>query len=82
MVSMRLKRFGSKAHPYYRIVVTDSRSSRESATIDEVGQFRPCEKENQVVLHQEKIQDWIKKGAVPSDTVKRILNKNGIQIVR
>ena len=82
MVSMRLKRFGSKAHPYYRIVVVDKRQARESDTIDEVGQFRPCEKENQVVLDKDKIQEWMKKGVVPSDTVKRILNKNGIQIIR
>lgn len=82
MVSMRLKRLGSKERPYYRIVVMDSRVSRSSEAIDEIGQYRPVEKENQVILDKEKIAEWLKKGAQPSATVRRLLNKNGINVER
>ena len=82
MVSMRMKRLGSKARPYYRIVVVDKKAARESATIEEVGSYRPVEKENQLTLDRERIENWIKKGAELSATVKRLLNKNGIHVVR
>ena len=82
MVSMRLKRLGSKERPYYRIVVMDSRLSRSSRTIDELGQYRPVEKDNQLALDKEKIEEWLKKGAQPSPTVKKLLNKSGINVVR
>ena len=82
MVSMRLKRFGSKRDPYYRLVVIDKKESRQSSTIEELGQYRPCLKENQIVLKEDRIKDWLQKGAVPSDTVKKLLNKNGITISR
>ena len=81
--SMRLKRFGSKKRPDYRIVVMDSRSATKSRTLDEVGQYHPiADKDKQVVLNVEKIKDWIAKGVQPSDTVKHLLNSNGITISR
>ena len=81
--SMRLKRFGSKKRPDYRIVVMDSRATPTSRTLDEVGQYHPLSnKENQVVLDVEKINSWIAKGAQPSDTVRQLLNRNGITITR
>ncbi|AEV28354.1 ribosomal protein S16 [Sphaerochaeta pleomorpha str. Grapes] len=81
--SMRLKRFGSKKRPDYRIVVMDSRSATNSRTIEEVGQYHPiAEKDKQVVLNVEKIKDWLAKGAQPSDTVKHLLNSNGVTITR
>lgn len=81
--SMRLKRFGSKKRPDYRIVVMDSRAATSSRTLDEVGQYHPLSnKENQVVLDVEKINSWIAKGAQPSDTVRQLLNRNGITITR
>ncbi|HKM05406.1 MAG TPA: 30S ribosomal protein S16 [Sphaerochaeta sp.] len=80
---MRLKRFGSKKRPDYRIVVMDSRAATSSRTLDEVGQYHPLSnKENQVVLDVEKINSWIAKGAQPSDTVRQLLNRNGITITR
>ncbi len=81
--SMRLKRFGSKKRPDYRIVVMDSRATPTSRTLDEVGQYHPLSnKEDQVVLDVEKIKSWIAKGAQPSDTVRQLLNRNGITITR
>ena len=82
MVSMRLMRLGSKERPYYRIVVVDKRAPRESKTIEDVGYYKPVESKDQVLIEKERVEYWIKKGAVPTDTVKRLLNKNGIQIIR
>lgn len=79
---MRLKRFGSKKRPYYRIVVMDSRKPRDGRTLDEVGLYHPIEKEEQVRLDEDKIKSWLLKGAQPSATVKKILNNNHITIER
>ena len=79
MVSIRLKRFGAKKRPYYRIVVMDSRTARGSETIDELGTYHPVEaQDRQVTLDADKVKSWIEKGAQPSATVKKILNKQGI----
>ncbi len=80
-VKIRLKRVGAKKRPYYRIVVMDSRTPRDGRAIEEVGYFHPIEAEDkQVVLKEERIKDWFKKGARPTDTVKRLLNKKGITL--
>ena len=80
-VRIRLKRFGAKARPFYRIVVMDSRSARESKTIDELGYYHPIETEDkQLLINETKVRDWLSKGALPSDTVKSLLNKKGIQL--
>lgn len=74
-VRIRLKRFGTKRKPYYRIVVMDSRSPRDGKTIEEVGFYHPIEiKEKQVSVKEERIRDWLSKGALPSDTVRKLLN--------
>ncbi len=80
-VKIRLKRFGTKKRPYYRIVVIDSRAPRDGKTIEEVGFYHPIEVENkQIKIEEERIRTWLNKGAKPSDTVKRLLNKQNFQI--
>jgi len=80
-VRIRLKRFGAKARPFYRIVVMDSRSARDSKTIDELGYYHPIETEDkQIQINETKVREWLSKGALPSDTVKSLLNKKGIQL--
>ncbi len=80
-VRIRLKRFGAKARPYYRIVVMDSRSARDSKTIDEIGYYHPIETEDkQISINEAKVREWLAKGAQPSDTVRSLLNKKGIQL--
>jgi len=80
-VRIRLKRFGAKARPYYRIVVMDSRSARDSKTVDEIGFFHPIEDvDKQLSINEEKAREWLSKGALPSDTVRSLLNKKGIQL--
>ena len=80
--TMRLKRFGTKKRPYYRVVVQDNGLATSSKTIDEVGTYRPVEAENQLTLNEEKVKEWLGKGVVVSDTVKNLLNSQGIQINR
>ncbi len=78
---IRLKRFGTKKRPYYRIVVMDSRTARDGRTIEEVGFYHPIEiEEKQLNLKEDRIKDWLEKGARPTDTVKKLLNKNNIFI--
>lgn len=75
-VSIRLKRFGAKKRPYYRIVVTNSTAPRDGKTIEEVGFYHPVEKDNQVSFQADRIKEWVAKGAQVSATVKSLLNKN------
>ena len=80
MVKIRLKKFGAKKRPCYRIVVQDSRKPRDGVTIEEIGTYQPVtQKEgNQVTVNMERAKYWIGVGAQPTETVKRILSKNGL----
>lgn len=80
-VKIRLKRFGAKKRPYYRIVVMDSRTARDGRAIEEVGFYHPVElEEKQIVLKEDKIREWLDKGAQPSDTVRKLLNKKNFYL--
>lgn len=80
-VKIRLKKFGAKKRPYYRIVVMDSRLAREGATLEEIGVYHPIESEDkQVVIDEAKARAWLAKGALPSDTVRGLLNKKNIRL--
>lgn len=82
-VKIRLKRFGTRMRPFYRIVVMDSRVPRDGVCLDEIGLYHPIEKEEkQIVLDETKVKEWLSKGAQPTDTVRGLLNKKGIQIKR
>ncbi|EPF28432.1 30S ribosomal protein S16 [Treponema medium] len=75
-VKIRLKKFGSKKRPYYRIVVQDVREPRDGKTIDEVGIYHPIEAEDQqIAFDADKVRGWLNKGAQPTDTVRHLLNK-------
>ena len=77
-VKLRLKRMGSKKRPFYRIVAADSRSPRDGRFIETVGTYHPIYENNNITLDEEKILKWLKNGALPTDTVKNILTKNGV----
>jgi small subunit ribosomal protein S16 len=78
---IRLKRFGTKKRPYYRIVVMDQRAPRDGKTIEELGYYHPIEAEDQQIrLEEDKVRAWLKNGASVSDTVRRILNKKSISL--
>jgi small subunit ribosomal protein S16 len=75
-VKIRLKRVGTKRRPYYRIVVMDSRAPRDGKTIEEVGFYHPIEiEEKQLSVKEDRVKEWLSKGARPTDTVRRLLNK-------
>ncbi len=79
MVVIRMKRIGTKKRPYYRVVVSDSRKPRDGQAIEELGYYRPVEAgPNQFVVKEDRIREWVSKGAQPSDTVRRLLNNNKI----
>ncbi len=77
-VRIRLKRMGAKKKPFYRIVVADSRSPRDGRFIEEIGFYNPTTKPTTFEVDAEKVKQWISKGAKPSDTVKALLDKAGL----
>jgi small subunit ribosomal protein S16 len=78
---IRLKKFGTKKRPYYRIVVMDSRAPRDGKTIDELGYYHPIEAEDkQIVFDASKVKTWIQNGATVTDTVRGILNKKDFSL--
>ena len=72
-VKSRLARHGAKKRPYYRIVVADARCPRDGKFIEEVGRYNPCANPAMVKFDLEKVDQWIKNGAQPTDTVARLL---------
>ena len=77
-LKIRLARGGAKKRPFYSIVVADSRSPRDGRFIEKVGTYNPILKAddpNRVLLKLERIQDWMKKGALPTDRVARFLGQ-------
>ena len=77
-VKIRLKRMGAKKKPFYRIVVADSRCPRDGKSIEEIGYYNPLVEEKTVKVDSEKVQQWIKNGAKPTDTVDRLFKNNGV----
>ena len=77
-VKLRLKRMGSKARPFYRIVAADSRSPRDGKFIETVGTYNPIPSEKQVTIDEEKVMKWLGNGAKPTDTVRNLLSENGV----
>ena len=77
-VKIRLNRVGAKNQPYYRVVVTDSKSARGSRYIEIIGQYNPLAEKDKLDVDKNKILDWIKKGAKPTFTVRKLLGKVGI----
>jgi len=79
--TIRLKRFGTKKRPYYRIVVIDKQAPRDGKTIEEIGYYHPIEAENkQIVFDADKAKAWINKGAEVSDTVRKLFNKKNVTL--
>ncbi len=80
-VKIRLKRMGSKKRPFYRIVVTDSRKPRDGRTIEEIGIYHPLEEDaKRFRVKEDKVRNWLDKGARPTPTVKRLLNQASIRV--
>jgi small subunit ribosomal protein S16 len=81
MLKIRLARGGAKKRPYYSIVVADSHSARDGRFIEKVGTFNPLlakDHPERFTLKIERIEDWLKKGAQPTDRVARFLSTQGL----
>jgi small subunit ribosomal protein S16 len=72
-VKIRLARAGAKKKPFYRVVVTDSRSPRDGRFIEIVGRYDPRAEPTLIELRLERIEDWVSKGATPSETVQKLI---------
>ena len=78
MVKVRLQRVGAKKRPYYRIVIATSTAKRDGRFIEIVGTYDPLQKPSKVTVKEDRIRYWISQGARPTETVNRILKKEGI----
>jgi small subunit ribosomal protein S16 len=79
--SIRLKRFGTKKRPYYRIVVIDTMAPRDGKTLEELGYYHPIEVEDkQIVFDEERVRSWLNKGVKVSSTVRSILNRKNFSL--
>jgi len=77
-VKIRLRRMGAKKSPFYRIVVADSRYPRDGRFIEEIGYYDPTKEPSVISVDGEKAQSWLKNGAQPTETVKRLLKNKGV----
>lgn len=77
-VKIRLNRMGAKKNPFYRIVVADSRAPRDGRFIEVLGNYDPSQNPAVVNVDEEKVLDWMGKGAQPTDTVKNLVSKKGL----
>lgn len=77
MVRIRLARHGAKKKPFYRIVVTDSRSPRDGRFIEQIGYYDPTKNPAVVEIKKEKLDRWLQNGAQPSETVGQLIKKAG-----
>jgi small subunit ribosomal protein S16 len=76
-VKIRLARHGVKKKPYYRIVVADIESPRDGRFLEIVGTYNPLPDPVEVNIKQDRVQYWLGQGAIPTDTVKSLLKKEG-----
>ena len=77
-VKIRLKRMGANKKPFYRIVVADSRAPRDGRFIEEIGYYNPVSEPKQIKINDEKANKWLGVGAQPTETVKQLLQIQGI----
>jgi len=77
-VRIRLARFGTKKKPFYRIVVADSSFPRDGRFIERVGTYDPRKDPPEIKLKGDRIAEWLKRGAQPTETVEQLLKKGGV----
>ena len=77
-VRIRLQRLGRKKRPFYRLVAADARAQRDGVFLERLGHYNPITEPADVVIDEEKALKWLRRGAQPSDTAKRLLSQQGI----
>jgi small subunit ribosomal protein S16 len=73
MLAIRLRRTGSKKRPFFRVVVTDSRTARDSSFVEVLGHYNPRTKPESLDISRERLEHWVKLGARPSDTIRTLV---------
>ena len=76
-VKIRLMRFGKIRTPHYRIVVSNSRSARDSKAIEEIGRYNPTAEPSLIQVNSDRAQYWLGVGAQPSEAVTALLKVTG-----
>ena len=79
-VKIRLTRRGTKKIPFYRIIVIDSRAGRDSEYLAKLGTYNPLSDPPEVVIDRDATTEWLKKGAIPTETVASLLKKQNISV--
>ncbi len=77
-VRIRLQRHGRKKRPFYRLVAADARAQRDGVFLERLGHYNPLTDPADIVIDEEKALKWLRRGAQPTDTAKRLLSKRGI----
>ena len=77
-VRIRLQRHGRKKRPFYRLVAADARAQRDGVFLERLGHYDPLKDPADILIDEEKALKWLRRGAQPSDTAKRLLSKTGI----
>jgi len=80
LVKIRLRRDGAKKAPYYTVVVADSRYPADGRFIEKVGTYNPMVEPAEIKIDGEKVKEWIKKGAKPTDTALALIKKAGVEL--
>ena len=75
MLAIRLRRMGSKKRAYFRVVVTDSRTARDSSFVEVLGHYNPRTKPETLDLDRERLAHWLKAGARPSASVRTLVSR-------
>jgi small subunit ribosomal protein S16 len=81
MLRIRLRRTGKTKQPTYRVVIADSRAKRDGDFVEIVGHYNPRTRPSTLELKEERVRHWLAQGALPSETVHRLLYKQGLTTV-
>ena len=79
-VRIRLTRMGRRNRPFYRVVIADSRSRRDGGFIEQIGSYDPIKRDNNFSINEDRVFHWLRVGAQPTDTIKRLLSHEGIML--
>ena len=74
-LKIRLTKVGSVYQPIYRVVVAEARSRRDGAAVENLGTYRPGDKGSPINLNMERVDYWLKSGALPTNTMRAMINK-------
>ena len=77
-VHLRLTRVGRHKHPIYRVVAADSRKRRDGRFLEVIGTYNPLKESDKATFKEDRVLDWLKKGAQPTDPVRALLRKTGV----